>query len=150
MAKANLEKMLTIYATPIDKTDENQELITAQEKALVEVTHELMLQVTASNALIREHSIHLLKELAKIQNKTVPEVINPHKEVIEDMIPPKKHLLRHQSVNAQIGIMDGNTFCTTLEPRLFPIGNSYFKIEKKEIYLQKNNDLEFFELFPSQ
>ena len=37
------------------------------------------------------------------------------------MIPPKKHLLRHQPVNAQIGLMDGNTFCTTLEPRLFTI-----------------------------
>ena len=80
MAKTNLEKMLTIYAAPIAITDENKELIAAQEKALVEVTHELMLQVTASNALIREHSIHLLKELAKIQNKTVPEVINPIKK----------------------------------------------------------------------
>ena len=39
----------------------------------------------------------------------------------QDMIPPKKHLLRHQPVNAQIGLMDGNTFCTTLEPRLFTI-----------------------------
>ena len=38
-------------------------------------------------------------------------------DAIADMIPPKKHLLRHQPVNAQIGLMDGNTFCTTLEPR---------------------------------
>ena len=30
-------------------------------------------------------------------------------------------LYRHQPVNAQIGIMDGNTFCVTLEPRLFTI-----------------------------
>ena len=33
----------------------------------------------------------------------------------------RKHLLRHQPVNAQIGLMDGNTFCTTLYPRLFTI-----------------------------
>jgi transformation/transcription domain-associated protein len=45
----------------------------------------------------------------------------PHKDVLQDMIPPKKHLLRHQPVNAQIGLMDGNTFCTTLSPRLFTI-----------------------------
>uniref|UniRef100_A0A8C7W628 Transformation/transcription domain-associated protein n=1 Tax=Oncorhynchus mykiss TaxID=8022 RepID=A0A8C7W628_ONCMY len=30
-----------------------------------------------------------------------------------------KHLLRHQPANAQIGLMEGNTFCTTLQPRLF-------------------------------
>ena len=30
-------------------------------------------------------------------------------------------MLRHQPVNAQIGLMDGNTFCTTLYPRLFTI-----------------------------
>ena len=47
--------------------------------------------------------------------------MEPHKEVLADMIPPKKHLLRHQPVNAQIGLMDGNTFCTTLKPRLFTI-----------------------------
>ncbi|XP_015776643.1 PREDICTED: transformation/transcription domain-associated protein-like [Acropora digitifera] len=35
------------------------------------------------------------------------------------MIPPKKHLLRHQPVKTQIALMDGNTFCTTMSPRLF-------------------------------
>jgi transformation/transcription domain-associated protein len=67
-------------------------------------------------------AMHSLEVLARIQNKTVTEVMEPHKEVLQDMIPPKKHLLRHQPANAQIGIMDGNTFCTTLEPRLFTIG----------------------------
>jgi len=69
-------------------------------------------------------AMHSLEVLARIQNKTVTEVMEPHKEVLQDMIPPKKHLLRHQPANAQIGIMDGNTFCTTLEPRLFTIGES--------------------------
>lgn len=40
-------------------------------------------------------------------------------QVLQDMVPPKKHLLRHQPANAQIGLMEGNTFCTTLQPRLF-------------------------------
>lgn len=43
----------------------------------------------------------------------------PSFQVLQDMVPPKKHLLRHQPANAQIGLMEGNTFCTTLQPRLF-------------------------------
>ena len=43
----------------------------------------------------------------------------PSLQVLQDMVPPKKHLLRHQPANAQIGLMEGNTFCTTLQPRLF-------------------------------
>jgi len=59
--------------------------------------------------------------LSEITGKAVTDVMAPHKDVLQDMIPPKKHLLRHQPVNAQIGLMDGNTFCTTLTPRLFTI-----------------------------
>ena len=60
-----------------------------------------------------------LRSLAKITNQSVTNIMKPHKEVLADMIPPKKHLLRHQPANAQRGLMDSNTFCTTLEPRLF-------------------------------
>lgn len=66
--------------------------------------------------------MHLLRVFAETQNKTVVDVMEPHKRVLADMIPPKKHLLRHQAANAQIGLMEGNTFCTTLTPRLFTIG----------------------------
>ena len=65
--------------------------------------------------------LYNIKVLAELTNKSITDVMSPHKEVLADMIPPKKHLLRHQPVNAQIGLMDGNTFCTTLEPRLFTI-----------------------------
>ena len=60
-----------------------------------------------------------LRWLADFTKKKVMEIMAPHKEVLADMIPPKKHLLRHQPANAQRGLMDSNTFCTTLEPRLF-------------------------------
>jgi hypothetical protein len=43
--------------------------------------------------------------LAKTTGKTVTEIMEPHKDVLVDMIPPKKHLLRHQPLNAQIGLM---------------------------------------------
>ncbi len=62
-----------------------------------------------------------LQVLAKTMNQGVTDIMEPHKDVLQDMIPPKKHLLRHQPLNAQIGLMEGNTFCTTLEPRLFTI-----------------------------
>lgn len=64
-----------------------------------------------------------LELIAELQGKTVTEVMDPHREVLADIIPPKKHLLRHQPANAQMGLMDGTTFCTTLKPRLFTIGN---------------------------
>ncbi len=37
--------------------------------------------------------------------KSITEIMEPHKDVLQDMIPPKKHLLRHQPANAQIGLM---------------------------------------------
>ena len=47
--------------------------------------------------------------------------MEPHREILADMIPPKKHLLKHQPVSTQIALMDGYTFCTSLTPRLFSI-----------------------------
>jgi hypothetical protein len=81
------------------------------------------------------NSIGPLQVLSEITGKAVTDVMAPHKDVLQDMIPPKKHLLRHQPVNAQIGLMDGNTFCTTLSPRLFTIDLSV--MEHKGSILQK-------------
>lgn len=81
----------------------------------------------------------LLKILAEAQGKTVVEVMEPHKDVLADMIPPKKHLLRHQAANAQVGLMEGNTFCTTLSPRLFTIDLSI--VEHK---VRFNNEISFY------
>lgn len=52
------------------------------------------------------------------------------------MVPPKKHLLRHQPANAQIGLMEGNTFCTTLQPRLFTMDLNV--MEHKVFYTEVN------------
>lgn len=121
MAKANLEKMLLLCATPLPELLPSPEIVSAQKKSLHDVTHELVRQVTSPNSTVREQAMHLLQVLARITNQTPTAIMEPHKEVLADMIPPKKHLLRHQPVNAQIGLMDGNTFCTTLKPRLFTI-----------------------------
>jgi transformation/transcription domain-associated protein len=121
MAKSNLEKMLQLCAAPVGVADSEKELRQVQEKSLGDVIHELVRQVTSPNSFVREQAMNSLKILAEITGKPVTEVMAPHKDVLQDMIPPRKHLLRHQPVNAQIGLMDGNTFCTTLEPRLFTI-----------------------------
>ena len=121
MAKANLEKMLSYCGTPIIPDGSNNDLIEAQRKSLHEVTQELVRQVTSPNTCVREQAMHSLEVLAKVSEKSVTEIMEPHRDILADMIPPKKHLLRHQPVNAQIGLMDGNTFCTALEPRLFTI-----------------------------
>lgn len=74
-----------------------------------------------------------LRLIAELQGCSVTDVMMPHREILVDVIPPRKLRLRlrHQPTNAQIGLMDGNTFCTTLNPRLFTIGN----IELKNINL---------------
>ncbi|XP_019648042.1 PREDICTED: transformation/transcription domain-associated protein-like [Branchiostoma belcheri] len=121
LAKADLEKLLKMCATPIQPTPGNRALLAAQEKAFREVTLELVREVTSSNNMVRQQAMHSLRVLAKVTDKTITAIMEPHKNVLEDMIPPKKHLLRHQPANAQIGLMEGNTFCTTLQPRLFTI-----------------------------
>lgn len=130
MAKTYIDQMLTICMVPLDTECKNEELIATQNKAIYEVVHELVRQVTSPNTLVREQAMALLRLIANLQNKSITEVMDPHREVLADIIPPRKHLLRHQPASAQIGLMDGNTFCTTLEPRLFTIdlSNNYHKL----------------------
>ena len=142
MAKSNLEKMLRQCATPIDTTmmeeQKATDLITTQDKSIYDVTHELVRQVTSPNKYVRDQAIHCLKVLSELTGKSITEVMAPHKDVLADMIPPKKHLLRHQPVNAQIGLMDGNTFCTTLNPRLFTID---IKIMEHRVFVSELSTL---------
>lgn len=121
IARKYLKLMLKICITPLDSNYKNEEVLAIQKKAIFDVVHELVRQVTSSNTLVREEAMDSLKYIATLQNRTISDVMDPHKDVLADIIPPKKHLLRHQPANAQIGLMDGNTFCTTLEPRLFTI-----------------------------
>ncbi|XP_037947653.1 transcription-associated protein 1 isoform X2 [Teleopsis dalmanni] len=130
IAKSYLRTMLEICITPFENVPKNEEIISIQKKATHEVIHELVRQITSPNSLLRKEAMESLRYIAQLQNQSVADIMDPHKEVLADIIPPKKHLLRHQPANAQIGLMEGNTFCTTLEPRLFTINlkNSYHKL----------------------
>lgn len=126
MAKSNLEKMLILCATPIKLIPDNSNasLIDPQQKSLNEITQELVRQITSPNNTVRQQAIHSLEILAKTQGLTVESIMRPHKDVLADMVPPKKHILSHQPVNTQIGLMEGNTFCMSLDPPLFTLDYS--------------------------
>ncbi|CAH0549746.1 unnamed protein product, partial [Brassicogethes aeneus] len=120
MAKDNLKRMLCVLVAPPAETAD-QQTRDLQNEALHKVTHELVRQVTSPHNMVREQSMASLRLLAEKQGKNVTAVMEPFKDVLTDMVPPKKHLLRHQPAIAQMGLMDGNMFCTTLTPRLFTI-----------------------------
>lgn len=120
MAKTNLEKMLNVLVAPLpDGAD--QATKDMQKEACSKVTHELVRQVTSPHVMVREQSMHALRLLAEKQNCTITKLMEPFREVLADMVPPKKHILKHQPAIAQMGLMDGSMFCTTLSPRLFTI-----------------------------
>ncbi|XP_072379030.1 transcription-associated protein 1 [Diabrotica undecimpunctata] len=131
-AKENLQKMLIVCVTPPPEGSD-QATRNLQQEALNKVTHELVRQVTSPHTMVRNQSMASLRLLAKKQNKTVTAVMEPFKDVLADMVPPKKHLLKHQPAIAQMALMDGNTFCTTLSPRLFTINMS---IEEHSLFIQ--------------
>ena len=108
LAKSNLENMLTMCAKTPEGEIATEELLQVQKKSFHDVTYELVRQVTSPNTLVREQAMKSLETLATVTGKTVTAIMEPHKEVLQDMIPPKKHLLRHQPANAQIGLMVRN------------------------------------------
>ncbi|XP_033101198.1 transformation/transcription domain-associated protein-like isoform X1 [Anneissia japonica] len=121
-AKTDLEALLQICASDLSEEDaKDPNTVEAKKKAFRDVTKELVREATSPNQTVREQAMNSLRQIAVITGKSVTDIMDPHKEVLADMIPPKKHLLRHQPANAQMGLMDGNTFCTTLQPRLFTI-----------------------------
>ncbi|XP_072415930.1 transformation/transcription domain-associated protein isoform X1 [Chiloscyllium punctatum] len=137
MAKTTLEQLLIRCATPLKDEEKSEELLAAQEKSFHHVTHDLVREVTSPNSTVRKQAMHSLQVLAQVTGKSVTEIMEPHKEVLQDMVPPKKHLLRHQPANAQIGLMEGNTFCTTLQPRLFTMDLNV--VEHKVFYTELLN-----------
>lgn len=121
MAKEYLSNMLNICMVPLTGDCNNNELVSLQRKAIFDITHELVRRITSPHQLVRETAMDSLKQIARLQNVPVAEIMMPHKDVLEDIVPPKKHLLKHQPAGAQIGLMDACVFCTTIEPKLFEL-----------------------------
>ncbi|XP_035826346.1 transformation/transcription domain-associated protein isoform X2 [Aplysia californica] len=124
LAQKCVEEMLRMCARPLEGEEATEELVAAQKKSLNDVAQKLIPQITSSNMLVRQQCMKSLKVLAEVTKKSVTEIMAPHKELLQQMVPPKKLLLRHIALNSQIGIMEGYTFCVTLEPRLFNFDSS--------------------------
>ncbi|XP_065177696.1 transformation/transcription domain-associated protein-like isoform X2 [Sycon ciliatum] len=61
----------------------------------------------------------MIRVIAELSGKDTVDVISPHKELLSQKVPPAKFQLRNQPLRAQIGLLDGNTFCLNLRPRIF-------------------------------
>ncbi|XP_065834052.1 transformation/transcription domain-associated protein-like isoform X2 [Oscarella lobularis] len=131
MARQLLEDLLRKCNPPIENDEETKSV---QLLAFGQVTQRLVKEMVAQNKIVRKEAYHLLSVLSEVTGKSVPEIMQPHKSILADMIPPKKHFLRHQPVNTQLGLMDGFTFCTTLKPRLFSLDLS---IKEHQIFYQE-------------
>ncbi|XP_064401908.1 transformation/transcription domain-associated protein-like isoform X2 [Halichondria panicea] len=130
--KEYMDKLLSLCNSQLPT--EEAELTSVQEKATFAVCRHLVKEVISPNEHVRKQAHHSLRQLADISHKSVTELMEPHKEILADMIPPKKHLLKHQPVSTQIALMDGNTFCTTLSPRLFSLKLS---INEHQVFFQE-------------
>jgi len=98
---------------------QDPELTAIQTKVFPSVVQHMVREVVSPNHTVRAQARNALDVLSKLTGKSIHSLMEPHKSLLEDMIPPKKHLLRHQPANTQIALMDANTFCTSLSPRLF-------------------------------
>ncbi|KAL5497639.1 hypothetical protein EMCRGX_G014148 [Ephydatia muelleri] len=132
LAKELTDKLLTLCNTPLGQ--DKVALSGVQEKSFHAVARHLVKEVISPNENVRKQSHHSLLLLANITGKSVTDIMDPHREILADMIPPKKHLLKHQPVSTQIALMEGNTFCTSLKPRLFSIN---LTVPEHKIFFQE-------------
>eukprot|EP00794_Sanderia_malayensis_P003406 gene3406-3896_t len=114
-AKTTLVELLT----KCNNNTDDEELLKIRAKVFPLVVQHMVREVVSPNHTVRAQARNALNVLSQLTDKSVYTLMEPHKALLEDMIPPKKHLLRHQPANTQIALMDGNTFCTSLSPRLF-------------------------------
>ena len=83
------------------------------------------LKITSSNIYIRKNSIKLIRLIAELQSKNVYILIQPYIEVLNEIVPPRKHQkLRNFPTQARIGILEGLEFCSSTQPQLFGLNLS--------------------------
>ncbi|CAG7721830.1 unnamed protein product [Allacma fusca] len=113
-AKENVDQVLRICALNRDPS-----VAALRQKALTDCTLEFVKQLTSPITNLRDQSMKCLELLAELEEKSLHDIIKPHRDVLADTVPPKKHLIRHQSVQSQLGLLNGNTFCMNIRPKLF-------------------------------
>lgn len=130
VAKENIIKLIRLACSQVVDED----LIQLKAKCLDTLALEFAKRLTSPTNHVREQCMRGLELLAELQGKSVSALVEPHKDVLVDMIPPRKHLIRHQSVQYQLGILDGNAFCFSLRPRLFSLD---MNISEHKVFMQE-------------
>lgn len=98
------------------------ELNELQSKYQDEILKELIKQIASSNKYVRHESTKLLTLLGELRSKSLYQLIQPHMDVLNETVAPKKHhKLRHYSIQSQIGIMEALKFCSMQQPQLFTL-----------------------------
>jgi transformation/transcription domain-associated protein len=97
--------------------------------------NELVLQTASSHKLAREVAQSSLIQIADLRKISLSSLLTPYKSFFTDLIvfSPAKTYLRHQPLDTQIGIMEANYFCASLEPKLVTFENYQFLTDVKLI-----------------
>lgn len=132
LAMANIEFILKKSVISLVDANYTFEPFNKIHKSIV---NEFVLQTSSPHALIRQMATKSLRQIAAIQKITVDALLDPFKSFFSDMIvfSPTKTYLRHQPLMTQIGILEANHFCTTLEPKLIKFDNYQFLTDVKII-----------------
>lgn len=105
------------------------------QKIYKSTVNEFVYQTASSHKLVREISVKSLKQIARIQKISLTALLEPYKSFFSEIIvfSPAKTYLRHQPLSTQIGILEANHFCTSLEPKLMKFDNYQFLTDVKII-----------------
>lgn len=123
MAISNIEFMLNILGKSIvDK-------IIHMSNQFQDMISEMVQQLTSPHELVRETAKKCLSIIAAFQRVSVTTLLEPFKKHFNDIITLQPNTsLAHKPLTTQMGILEANLYCVTLEPKL----TSFDKIVDKE------------------
>lgn len=146
LAIANIEFILEKYVGYLMDGSTATEEFRKIHKSIV---NEFVLQTSSPHSAIRQVATKSLQQIAAIQKISVAALLEPFKSFFIDMIvfSPTKTYLRHQPLSTQIGILEANFFCTSLEPKLLNFENFQFLTDVKISKLLLLSDLILYTCF---
>lgn len=131
VAEGNIEFMLELIMNCVSSNSMTEEYI----KVYNSIVNELVLQTASPHKLVRQCATKSLKKIAQLQKINVSSLLEPYKNFFSETIvfSPAKTYLRHQPLSTQVGILEANYFCTSLEPKLMKFDNFQFLTDVKII-----------------
>lgn len=135
LAMSNVEFILTKSVGSLLDSNYPVEILEGFGTIHRSIVNEFVLQTSSPHALIRQVATKSLRQIAAIMKISVAALLEPFKSFFSEMIvfSPTKTYLRHQPLSTQIGILEANHFCTTLEPKLLKFDNFQFLTDVKII-----------------